>query len=167
MANASPELVRTLWNSLVAQRSSSREAVERDWREDVPPPSLVELRHQLRIRLGRAFERRWKGARIESARDLDAALSVSEPLFVERLDELRETVEKLDAMRPEAFRWTTREEGVPKEGQRVIYYFSVVGAHPGRYAGREETEGPGGWDVFVGDFGGFLGGDVTHWMLRP
>ena len=169
MTAPSPELVDALWDSLVEERRPRAPRPVRNWRdeEDLPPPTLIQLRKRMRSYLGWAFDRRPESRDVKDKPSLRSALEGASPILVERLEALLETIKGLEAMPLEDFRWTTREEGFPEEGQAVIYYFQVVGTHPGRYAGRDDSEHGGGLDVFVGDFGGFLGGDVTHWILRP
>lgn len=56
--------------------------------------------------------------------------------------------------------WISVEERLPKNQQRVIYYFELTGAHVGAYY--DSVDGP----LFVGDKG-YLTDDVTHWMPLP
>ena len=56
--------------------------------------------------------------------------------------------------------WVKVEDKLPKEGQRVIYYFKETGISCGRYMKTESGDffcGPAGW----------LTDDVTHWMPLP
>ncbi len=53
--------------------------------------------------------------------------------------------------------WIPCSERMPSVGQKVWYYFDVVGVHYGQYDGD---------DTFSGR-SGFLCGDVTHWMSAP
>ena len=61
-------------------------------------------------------------------------------------------------------------EKKPKDGQKVFYFFDVVGVHAGTYQKTEVPEGFAGsgvfMDCFYGDKGGWLCDDVTHWMPR-
>ncbi|EPB2891105.1 DUF551 domain-containing protein [Escherichia coli] len=52
--------------------------------------------------------------------------------------------------------WVACSERMPEKGQKVIYYFDIVGVHAGYYDGDNTfvKENGGGW----------LTGDVTHWM---
>ncbi|ENM0188168.1 DUF551 domain-containing protein [Enterobacter hormaechei] len=53
-------------------------------------------------------------------------------------------------------RWIPVSERMPKKGQKVFYYFDIVGVHAGYYDGD---------NTFVNENGGgWLTGDVTHWM---
>lgn len=63
------------------------------------------------------------------------------------------------AQPPEASQWVGIMDRAPIKGQRVIYFFDVVGAHVGLYEGKDQD----GLHVFAGR-GGWLSGDVTHWM---
>lgn len=77
-------------------------------------------------------------------------------------ERLEAAVLAVEAMSDEAFAWIETREKLPEEGQRVLYYFSHVGMHVGEYGGLED-----GMHVFEGDGGGWLTGDVTHWMPLP
>ncbi|MEG4686495.1 DUF551 domain-containing protein [Enterobacter cloacae] len=52
--------------------------------------------------------------------------------------------------------WVACSERMPEKGQKVFYYFDIVGVHAGYYDGDNTfvKENGGGW----------LTGDVTHWM---
>ena len=52
--------------------------------------------------------------------------------------------------------WVACSERMPEIGQKVFYYFDIVGVHAGYYDGDNTfvKENGGGW----------LTGDVTHWM---
>lgn len=169
MPLASPALVDALWDSWAdLQKKRAQPALERDYSVSIPPPSLGELRQAMRSYLAWAADGcNGRLSEVTSKQGMGAFLEGAEQLLVDRLDGLRVTVEKLEAMREEDFRWICRQEGFPKKDQAVIYYFDVVGAHPGRYRGLDTSEHGHGLDVFTGDFGGFLGGDVTHWVPRP
>ena len=53
-------------------------------------------------------------------------------------------------------RWIPVSERMPEKGQKVFYYFDIVGVHAGYYDGD---------NTFVNENGGgWLTGDVTHWM---
>ena len=56
--------------------------------------------------------------------------------------------------------WRKVEDELPKDGQKVIYYFEVTGINIGKY--KKDKEG----DIFYGR-SGFLTNDVTHWMPLP
>lgn len=58
--------------------------------------------------------------------------------------------------------WIKVENQMPRHGQAVIYYFDVVGAHPGWYFHTEQDH-EGTWSSHRG----FLGSEVTHWMPLP
>ena len=169
MPLASPALVDALWDSWAdLQKKRAQPYVERDYSVSIPPPSLDELRKGMRSYLAWAADgHHGYLSDVTSKQDMRAFLENAEHLLVERLEALRVTVEKLEAMREEDFRWISRQEGFPQKDQAVIYYFDVVGAHPGHYRGLDTSEHGYGLDVFTGDFGGFLGGDVTHWVPRP
>lgn len=52
--------------------------------------------------------------------------------------------------------WIPVSERMPEKGQKVFYYFDIVGVHAGYYDGD---------NTFVNENGGgWLTGDVTHWM---
>lgn len=52
--------------------------------------------------------------------------------------------------------WVACSERMPEKGQKVFYYFDIVGVHAGYYDGD---------NTFVNENGGgWLTGDVTHWM---
>ena len=70
------------------------------------------------------------------------------PVCMENLEYLRTQLES---------RWVPVSERLPKEGQRVLYYFDMVGIHSGLYYG----------DNCFGGHAGFLTDDVTHWMPLP
>ena len=70
----------------------------------------------------------------------------------------------LENLAPGQFTWTRVEDQLPEVGADVVYFFEVVGTHAGFYQG---SDGKFGMPVFVGLFGGFLGGDVTHYHLLP
>lgn len=170
MASPTRELVDALWDSLVASRSltTQRSALSRRVAgESLPPPSLMELRKSMRSYLAEAFTRDPAARNLLSKAEVEVFLAQVSPITLERLENLVRTIQWLDGVNVEDFRWNTREEGFPRIGQSVIYYFEMVGAHPGRYAGQDTSEEGGGMDLFGGDFGGFLGGDVTHWIARP
>lgn len=57
--------------------------------------------------------------------------------------------------------WISVTDRLPTEGQRVIYYFEIVGIHIGKY-----KKGEDGTNIFWGP-SGYLGDDVTHWMPLP
>lgn len=61
--------------------------------------------------------------------------------------------------------WILVSERLPEEGQKVIYYFKMVGIHIGRYTKEIDDEGYE-HNVFYGR-DGFLEDDVTHWMPFP
>jgi hypothetical protein len=61
--------------------------------------------------------------------------------------------------------WISVKDRLPKDGQRVLYYFHYVGVHAGNYA-RELDDDGYMHDVFYGK-DGFLSDDVTHWMPFP
>ncbi|HFS5807911.1 TPA: DUF551 domain-containing protein [Citrobacter farmeri] len=52
--------------------------------------------------------------------------------------------------------WIKCSDRMPEKGQKVFYYFDIVGVHAGYYDGDNTfvKENGGGW----------LTGDVTHWM---
>ncbi|HAU5603710.1 TPA: DUF551 domain-containing protein [Citrobacter koseri] len=52
--------------------------------------------------------------------------------------------------------WVACSARMPEKGQKVFYYFDIVGVHAGYYDGDNTfvKENGGGW----------LTGDVTHWM---
>ena len=54
--------------------------------------------------------------------------------------------------------WILVKEKYPEKGEKVWYFFEIVGVHRGVFIGFEQ-----GMDVFEG-VGGVLSGDVTHWM---
>jgi len=66
--------------------------------------------------------------------------------------------------------WIEVDDRMPKVGQRVEYYFAPSptfiiqskGKFEGYYVDEEGKEWPG-MHIFVGDEGGWLTGDVTHW----
>lgn len=57
--------------------------------------------------------------------------------------------------------WIRVKDQPPKEGQRVVYYFSIVGTHIGYY-----TQDEYGHDCFYGEHG-WLCDDVTHYIPIP
>jgi len=60
--------------------------------------------------------------------------------------------------------WILVKDKLPKKGQKVFYYFDVVGVFAGKYNGIIDEE-----DVYGHHFSGengWLVGDVTHWMPR-
>jgi hypothetical protein len=57
--------------------------------------------------------------------------------------------------------WILVNDQPPKRGENVWYFFEVTGISAGQYLGN----GPDGLPTFGGN-GVWLGGDVTHWMLR-
>jgi hypothetical protein len=61
--------------------------------------------------------------------------------------------------------WIKCSDRMPKEGQRVIYYFHYVGVHAGNYTRTVDEDGVVS-HVFYGP-SGFLSDDVTHWMPFP
>lgn len=68
--------------------------------------------------------------------------------------------------------WIKIEDQLPKDGQKVIYYFDLTGISVGFY---ERVEYPKEFTgstepVYGNQFGGkdgFLTDDVTHWMPWP
>lgn len=56
--------------------------------------------------------------------------------------------------------WIQVAERLPQVDEPLWYFFEITGIGAGTYYGAEE-----GLPTFGGD-GGFLGGDVTHWMPR-
>ncbi len=66
--------------------------------------------------------------------------------------------------------WNNVDECMPDVGQRVEYYFAPSpdfiihskGVFKGYYVDEDGKEWKG-MHIFVGDEGGFLTGDVTHW----
>jgi hypothetical protein len=61
-------------------------------------------------------------------------------------------------------KWISVKDKLPTEGQRVIYYFKMVGVHVGRY--KSLTDEDGVHQVFYSN-AGWLTDDVTHWMPLP
>ena len=61
--------------------------------------------------------------------------------------------------------WILVSDRLPKDGQKVIYYFKPVGSHVGRYSKEIDEEGYE-HHVFHGR-SGWLEDDVTHWMPYP
>ena len=62
--------------------------------------------------------------------------------------------------------WNRVEDVMPNVGDKVWYYFNVVGSHRGTFDGYYvDSEGIEwkGMHMFSNDYG-FLTGDVTHWM---
>ena len=102
----------------------------------------------------------------DSKEAVGAAVAAEKPAWGQRLEKLFDTVQALEAMSDEDFRWSSIEDEVPTDGQEVLYFFDVVGTHPGHYEANDHAEAFS-MDTFVGDFSGFLSGDVTHWMPRP
>lgn len=61
--------------------------------------------------------------------------------------------------------WVHVEEAMPKEGEKVWYYFEPVGRHRGTFDGYYVDDDGKEWKnmhMFSCDYG-FLTGDVTHW----
>lgn len=58
--------------------------------------------------------------------------------------------------------WTKTKDKLPKEGQKVIYYFKWVGVHRGEFTKFKIGPLPE-LDCFHGEYG-WLCADVTHWM---
>ena len=62
--------------------------------------------------------------------------------------------------------WINVEDKMPKLKEKCWYFFQVVGWHKGYFDGfyvDEEGKEWKGMHIFVGDNGGWLMGDVTHW----
>jgi len=63
-------------------------------------------------------------------------------------------------------KWIKCENKMPTVGQKVWYFFEVVGSHRGTFDGWYVDDDGKKWDgmhMFSNDYG-FLTGDVTHWM---
>tara|TARA_B100000123_G_C25510516_1_gene332041 strand:+ start:96 stop:401 length:306 start_codon:yes stop_codon:yes gene_type:complete len=64
--------------------------------------------------------------------------------------------------------WIKTKDKLPKIGEKVFYYFEYVGVHFGRFTGFYTDEETGEYypdmHVFTDMEGGWLTGDVTHWM---
>lgn len=63
-------------------------------------------------------------------------------------------------------KWIKIEDEVPEKEVSLLYYFEDVGIWQGYYYGIEKEYCPETGHVF-GSNGGFLTGDVTHWMYLP
>lgn len=127
---------------------------------DRPLPAPVDLRRQMRSYPAWVWSRRHS---LASRETLIADLAALTPETLEKLERLCLMSQALERMSDDEINWISRADRLPEPEQEVIYFFEVVGAHPGRFEGLDRD----GLDLFVGDFGGFLGGDVTHWMPRP
>ena len=58
--------------------------------------------------------------------------------------------------------WKSHEmDGYPEKGEYVFHFFEVTGVNAGFFGGEEE-----GFDYYGSELGGFLGGDVTHYLPR-
>jgi len=57
--------------------------------------------------------------------------------------------------------WIKVSDELPKENQRVIYYFEPLGIFRGKY--KTVNSIIGNFDLFYSNRG-WLYGDVTHWM---
>ena len=61
--------------------------------------------------------------------------------------------------------WIDVNDKLPKVGEKVWYYFDIVGTHRGLYGGLYEDDQGKVWEgmsIFYNDYG-WLTGDVTHW----
>ena len=173
MPQLSPACLSAIVSSTVsAQRRQEKvtKSTRQDWLdlEGQPPPDLDALRSQMRTRLGsealRLLDLKRVAPECEAGWTKELA-AAADPRRVEKLEALFQTIVALEAMSPDAFHWTPLGERLPEEEVPVFYYFDLVGTHPGRFKGLDPEAG--NMDVFVGEFGGFLTGDVTHWAPRP
>ena len=148
-----------LWNSLqayqVRKERPTRPAENRDH------VLLDKAQTRRTLLTAPAFNWLFKNKAPASREALADALA-ADARWVAALEEVETAIAALDEMHEGQFRWIPLDEARPIENQKVLYFFEIVGTHPGRYAGTDE-----GMDLFVGLFGGFLGGDVTHWMPLP
>jgi hypothetical protein len=62
--------------------------------------------------------------------------------------------------------WTDVMEEQPPKDTLILYFFECTGVSAGYYDGRCD-EYPGENNHVFGGGGGFLTGDVTHWMHMP
>ncbi len=60
-------------------------------------------------------------------------------------------------------KWIKVKDKVPKDGQKVIYYFEYTGISVGRYEKIKGKDAKYGTNCFYSKRG-FLTDDVTHWM---
>lgn len=63
--------------------------------------------------------------------------------------------------------WKSVLEEQPPEKLLVLYFFECTGVSAGYYEGRCEEYPAENNHVFASPRGGFLTGDVTHWMYMP
>ena len=153
-----------LWDSLQAYQAKKPRPA-RNWvdeEEEKRAHVLLDKEKTRRTLLtAPAFHWLFRNKAPASREAVDEALA-ADLRWVPALEELDTAIAALDEMSEDQFRWIPLDEARPAENQKVLYFFEIVGTHPGYYAGPEE-----GMDTFVGLFGGFLGGDVTHWMPLP
>lgn len=120
---------------------------------------LSELYHAQEKRLFKLAQR-IKGSSFDKyAYSPSQAIDVLESaIFGEREDDCRAAMLQGAAGNSPAIpdRWIPVSERMPEKGQKVFYYFDIVGVHAGYYDGD---------NTFVNENGGgWLTGDVTHWM---
>lgn len=150
-----------LWNAL-QEHQAAGSPVRSSWEH----PLLTLAQTIARLRKMLAVE--WKGQNaVPESRDALAQVLEQSAMakWHQPLVMMEQCIEALELMAEEDFRWIPMQEARPVDGQAVLYYFEIVGTHPGFYEdGRLEGVCR---DMFTGLFGGFLGDDVTHWMPMP
>lgn len=173
--------VKELWNQIhghMADEAAFRAKTEADpgsETHDRPyAPHTPLTREQMALRVGQDMGRAWlrKHKAPQSLDQLRDEVLAENATWAKRMMISYRCKRALESMPDEAFVWRTtgrrddgsigQGDGWPKQGQLVLYFFEMVGSHPGFFEGEE-----GGLDVFCGLFNGFLGGDVTHWMPMP
>lgn len=105
------------------------------------------------------------------------------------LEEIHRSIKGLEQLTDEQWVWNIMDEADrstwPQDGQKVYYFFDVVGTHPGTFEGPRPTADPyspkkgqgSDEDLFGEEFtgGACFGGasgfldvyDVSHWAPRP
>lgn len=180
--------IKELWDrvqDLVASRRAAELANESrtldsegEQDEEQPwVPRSIPTREQMAQMVGRDMAQAWLRRRTppESLDALREEILAEKSAWAQRMIVAYRCKRALETMEDEDFVWISSGRGEdgevqsggawPKNGQLVLYFFDVVGAHPGHYDGIGQGEDE--FDVFHGLFGGTLGGDVTHWMPMP
>lgn len=85
----------------------------------------------------------------------DGFLRVS-PTLLRNIEDLKKDVEWLEGWQG-SLEWQEHAECEPLKEQAVIHYFDVTGVNAGMYRGDGH---------YSSTLGGFLGGDVTHYIVR-